>query len=62
MFFRGDYFCLMMALVAAGLYGRHCTVAPSPSVEPHLEVRGKVAYAWLGRILEGGAKNIVLLS
>ena len=29
---------------------------------PHLEVRGKVAYAWLGRILEGGAKNIVLLS
>jgi len=29
---------------------------------PLLEVRGKVAYAWLGRILEGGAKNIVLLS
>jgi hypothetical protein len=29
---------------------------------PHLEVRGKVAYAWLGRILEGGAKNVVLLS
>ena len=29
---------------------------------PHLEVQGKVAYAWLGRILEGGAKNIVLLS
>ena len=29
---------------------------------PHLEVRGKVAYAWLGQILEGGAKKIVLLS
>ncbi len=28
---------------------------------PHLEVRGKVAYAWHGKILEGGAKNIVLL-
>jgi hypothetical protein len=33
MFFRGDYFCLTMALVAAGLYGRHCTVAPGPSAD-----------------------------
>ena len=63
MFFRGDYFCLTMALVAAGSYGRHCTVAPGPSADTSSrEVRGKVAYAWLGRILEGGAKNIVLLS
>jgi hypothetical protein len=27
---------------------------------PLLEVRGKVAYAWLGRILEGGAKNRII--
>ena len=29
---------------------------------PHLEVRGKVAYAWQGRIRVGGSKNIIVIS
>ena len=62
MFFRGDYFCLTMALVAAARTDAIAQWRPVQARIPHLEVRGKVAYAWLGRILEGGAKNIVLLS
>ncbi len=64
MFFELTTFFLTMVLVAAGSYGRHCTVAPGPSADTSslLEVRGKVAYAWLGQILEGGVKNIVFLS
>ena len=63
MFFRVDYFCLTMALMAAGSYRRHCTSAPGPSAETSsLEVRGKVAYAGLSVDSSRGAKHIVFLS
>ena len=51
----GEYFCLTMALVAAGIDAT-ADQRPVQARKPHLEVRGKVAYAWLGRILAGELK------